>query len=204
MIASLAGRVQHIATGRAVIEVAGVGYEVFLSTDGLARLPEKGGEVFLHIHTHVREDALVLFGFPSAEEKEVFLLLKTVSGIGPKVALAMLGGMPVTELCQAIGGGDVRRLTSLPGIGKKTAERLCVELKDKVSHLGGTVAATPGTVVATSGGAVADALSALGNLGYSEPVARQALASVKRRLGDEAFAALAVEAMIREGLKALA
>ncbi len=105
MIASLAGRVQSIGGDRAVIEVAGVGYEVFLSSDSLSRMPEKGGEVFLHIHTHVREDALVLFGFLSAEEKELFLVLKTVSGIGPKLALGMLSGMRAGELRAGDRGG---------------------------------------------------------------------------------------------------
>ena len=206
MIATLSGRVQCMYRDRAVIDVGGVGYEVYLSTDGVARLPEKGAETFLHIHTHVREDAFILYGFMTEAEKELFLVLKTVSGIGPKVALAMLSGMPVGELCRAIGEGDVKRLTTLQGIGKKTAERICVELKDKLGHLatggGASVSIARGTAMV--GSAVMDALSALGNLGYSDPVAREALASVKKRLGDEEFARLRLEELIREGLKALA
>lgn len=206
MIASLSGRVQSIHPDRAVLDVGGVGYEVFLSADGVSRLPERGGKVFLHIHTHVREDALVLYGFPEEDEKELFLILKTVSGIGPRLALAMLSGMRVADLCQAIGENDVRRLTSLQGVGKKTAERLCVELKDKVSHLavGGAMRGGAGAVTQVSGSTVLDAVSALCNLGYSDPIAREALTAVKQRLGDEGFAALSVEEMIREGLKTLA
>jgi Holliday junction DNA helicase RuvA len=197
--------VQFIHPDRAVIDVGGVGYEVFLSADGISRLPERGAQVFLHIHTYVREDAFTLFGFPEEDEKELFLILKTVSGIGPRLALAILSGMRVPDLCQAIGESDVKRLTTLQGVGKRTAERLCVELKEKVSHLGGGVV-TKGTapVATVSGSTVMDAISALYNLGYADPIAREALTAVKKRLGDEAFAALSVGEMIREGLKALA
>jgi len=206
MIATLSGKVQSIHPDRAVIDVGGVGYEVFLSADGISRLPEPGGQAFLQIHTHVREDAFVLYGFAEEQEKELFLILKTVSGIGPRLALAMLSGMRVTDLCLAIGENDVKRLTTLQGVGKKTAERICVELKDKVSHLGGPVAGRGVVAVAAAvgGSTVMDAISALCNLGYADPVAREALTSVKRRLGDEGFASLSVEEMIREGLRALA
>ncbi|WP_163337969.1 Holliday junction branch migration protein RuvA [Desulfopila sp. IMCC35008] len=206
MIATLSGRVQGVQSDRVIVDVSGVGYEVFLSTESVTRLPEKGGETFLHIHTHVREDAFILYGFLAEEEKELFLILKTVSGIGPKLALAMLSGMAVGELCRAIGEGDLKLLTTLQGVGKKTAERICVELKDKVGHLadgasgGDALSANP----VVSGSAVMDALSALGNLGYSDPVAREALGSVKRQVGDEDFAKLTIEELIREGLKALA
>lgn len=206
MIATLSGKVQSLHPDRAVIDVGGLGYEVFLSADGVSRLPERGGQAFLYIHTHVREDAFILFGFPEEDEKELFLILKTVTGIGPKLALGMLSGMRVADLCQAICENDVKRLTTLQGVGKRTAERLCVELKDKVSHLGtggsGKVSLT--LPVAAGGSNVMDAISALCNLGYNDPVAREALTSVKRRLGDDVFAALSVEDMIREGLKALA
>ncbi|WP_136805085.1 Holliday junction branch migration protein RuvA [Desulfosediminicola flagellatus] len=206
MIATLTGVVQAIYTDRAVIDVRGVGYEVFLSADGVSRLPEKGGETFLHIHTNVREDAFVLFGFPEEDEKEMFLTLKTVSGIGPKLALGMLSGMRVADLSQAITEKDIKRLTTLQGVGKKTAERVCVELKDKVSGFtSGTVESAGRQAAAgVSGSNVMDAISALCNLGYNDPVAREALTSVKRQLGDDTFATLSVEEMIREGLKALA
>ena len=204
MIASLTGKIQAVYADRLVLEVGGVGYEVFLATDAIARLPGRGETVFLHIHTNVREDAIVLFGFPDEAEKELFLALKTVSGIGPKLALAALSGMRPGDLCQAIAAGDIKRLTTLPGIGKRTAERICVELKDKIASF----AAVPSReavlpqVLAT--GTAADALSALVNLGYADPVARQALAGARAVLGDEAFAALRLEEMIRAALRALA
>ncbi len=208
MIAALTGRVLSIGSEKAIVDVSGVGYEVFLTTEALSQLPEKGGEVFLHIHTQVREDAITLYGFPEEEEKEMFLTLKTVSGIGPKLALGVLSGMKVTELCSAIVEGDVKRLTTLQGVGKKTAERICVELKDKVAAIDSHVPAVTGSQLNVSGGAagsaVSDALSALSNLGYPEPVARQALVTVKKRMGDEVFASLGVEALLRETLRSLA
>jgi len=204
MIASLTGKIQAVYADRLVLDVGGVGYEVFLATDAIARLPGRGDTVFLHIHTNVREDAIVLFGFLDEAEKELFLALKTVSGIGPKLALAALSGMRLDDLCQAIAAGDVKRLTILPGIGKRTAERICVELKDKIVSFTAAPSrqATLPPAMATS--TVADTLSALVNLGYADPVARQALAETRARLGDEAFAALRVEEMIREALRALA
>lgn len=207
MIATLTGRVLIKGLDRAVVDVGGVGYEVIVSTDNAARLPETGEEIFLYIHTNVREDAITLFGFLEEQEKELFLILKTVSGIGPKLALAMLSGLRVSDICQAITGGDIKRLTTLPGVGKKTAERICVDLKDKVAHLSsGTVAMSFGgaDVAAAEGSPVADALSALTNLGYPGAVARGALGSVKKQLGEEEFNNLKVEVLIREALRALA
>jgi Holliday junction DNA helicase RuvA len=207
MIATLTGRILLKYPDRAVIDVGGVGYEVMLSTDGVSRLPERGGEVFLHIHTNVREDAITLFGFLDEQEKELFLLLRTVSGIGPKLALAILSGMPVESVCQAIVAGDIKRLSTLPGIGKRTAERLCVELKEKVAHLQhGAVPLPQGAreIIAAEGSTAADALSALTNLGYPDAVARVALTKVKTQLGDEAFAGLRLETLIREALRTLA
>lgn len=208
MIASLTGKIQHIGSDRCVVDVNGVGYEVFLSTEGLSRLPEKGGEVFLHIHTNVREDAFVLFGFNTRAEKEMFLTLKTVSGIGPKLSLAILSGMQVDALCQAISMEDVKSLTTISGVGKKTAERICMELKDKVGSLQSTISevAPPsaGTAAISGGNAVMDALSALVNLGYPDPLARETLAKVKKQVGDTVFTEMKVEELIREGLRTLA
>lgn len=205
MIASLTGKIQYIASDRCVVDVRGVGYEVFMSTEGLSRLPEKGEEVFFHIHTNVREDAIVLFGFGERLEKEMFLTLKTVSGIGPKLALAILSGMQLDSLSQAISSEDIKGLTTISGVGKKTAERLCVELKDKVADFRSTtstVSATATTLGSSSD--LTDALSALINLGYPDPVAREALGSVKKQIGDETFAKMKVEELIREGLRSLA
>jgi holliday junction DNA helicase RuvA len=207
MIATLSGKVLMKGTDRVVVDVAGVGYEVFLTSDGIARLPGKNEDTFLYIHTYVREDAFLLFGFLEEDEKEMFLILKTVSGIGPKLALAILSGMRVGELSSAIVTQDVKRLMGLPGVGKRTAERLCVELREKVGHLGTMEEAgmrPAGVMVAAAGSIVADVLSVLTNLGYADPQARQALTAVKRRVGDERFAAMTLEEMIKEGLRALA
>jgi holliday junction DNA helicase RuvA len=207
MIATLTGRVLAKSVDRAVVDVGGVGYEVFLSTDGVARMPEKGGEVFLYIHTNVREDAITLFGFLDEEEKELFLVLRTVTGIGPKSALTMLSGMRVAEICRAILDGDIKRLTMLPGVGKKTAERICVELKEKVAHLssGASAMSSQGMeVIVVAGSVAADALSALTNLGYPDSVARKALETVKKQQGEEAFAQMRIEILLREALRTLA
>lgn len=207
MIATLSGKLLLKYIDRIVVDVIGVGYEVFLTVDGLARLGDIGVELFLHIHTDVRDDAIVLYGFIDEEEKEMFLLLRTVSGIGPKLALAILSGMRVDELCRAIGGKEIKLLTSLQGVGKKTAERLCVELKEKVGHLSSpaTDEVTAGGYSAPASGSVMiDVLSALVNLGYPDPIARQALAAVKKRVGDEVFSNMALEEMLKEGLRSLA
>jgi len=206
MIATLSGKVLIKGLDRVVIDVSGVGYEVFLTTDALTRLPDSSEEIFLHIYTQVREDAIVLYGFLETEDKEMFLYLTSVSGIGPKLGLAALSGMRVAELCRAIAAGDIKLLTSLQGVGKKTAERICVELKDKVGDLaaGGDLVETAGDVAPGASSAVADVLSALGNLGYSDPVSRKSLTAVKRRLGDEAFYGLSVEELLRECLRSLA
>jgi holliday junction DNA helicase RuvA len=207
MIATLTGKILIKGTDRVVIDVAGVGYEVFLSSNGISRLPGKNEETFLHIHTHVREDAFLLYGFLEEEEKEMFLILKTVAGIGPRLALAILSGIRVGELCRAIGSQDLKRLTALPGVGKRTAERLCVELKEKIGHLATGeevgVRLTGGMPVG-QGSLISDVLSVLTNLGYSDPIARQALTTVKRRVGEERFGAMTLEEMIKEGLRALA
>jgi len=206
MIAALTGKVLHKGLDRVVIDVSGVGYEVFVTTDTLARLSEGSEDVFLRIYTQVREDAIVLYGFIEAEEKEMFLYLTSVSGVGPKLGLAALSGMRVDALCRAIAAGDIKLLTSLQGVGKKTAERICVELKDKVGDLavGEFAPVSGGDAAPATSSAVADVLSALGNLGYSDPVCRKALTSVKQRRGDETFYTLSVEDLLRECLRSMA
>ena len=206
MIATVSGRLQFLYSDRAIVDVKGVGYELLLSTDSLSRLGEVGDEVFLFVHTHVREDALHLFGFLEEEEKELFLLLIGVSGIGPKLAMAILSGMRVGTFCQAVVAKDVKGLTTIKGLGKKTAERICVELKDKLATFaadGNDISAM--TVVSAGASSVMlDVLSALINLGYPDPVARQALARVKRRVGEDVFSEMQLEEMLKEGLRALA
>ncbi len=202
-----AGKVFSKKMDRAIIDVSGVGYEVIVSTDTVARMVDVGEDILMHIHTNVREDALTLFGFLEEEEKDLFLILKTVSGIGPKLALAMLSGLRVSYLCQAITAGDIKTLTTLQGVGKKTAERMCLDLKEKVGHFTFEPSSATGTfspATSIAGSAVADALSALANLGYSGPAARETLTAVKKRVGKELFDEMSVEDLIREGLRAFA
>lgn len=208
MIAALSGVIFQKGSDRAIIDVSGVGYEVFLSTETLSKLPDKEAPISLHIHTHVREDAIVLYGFADQQEKEMYRILTSVSGVGPKLAMSILSGMPVDQLCRAISGKQIKLLTALQGVGKKTAERICVDLKDKVGHLfvdDGLVLQEGDAVSASTNSAVViDALSGLTNLGYSEPLCRQALTKVKQSSGDHAFFELTVEELIRHCLRVLA
>ncbi|HEX8894960.1 MAG TPA: Holliday junction branch migration protein RuvA, partial [Terriglobales bacterium] len=145
MIAHLRGRLIAKHPNQAIVEASGVGYDVAISVPTFSDLPAVGSEVALHIHTHVREDAIALFGFLRADEKRLFEKLITVSGIGPKLAITILSGMPTPEMVGAIRANDHARLTRIPGIGKKTAERMCVELRDKLEGFG-----APQPVVAVS------------------------------------------------------
>jgi Holliday junction DNA helicase RuvA len=176
MIAHLRGRLLAKHPNQAVVETGGVGYDVTISVPTFSDLPSVGSEVALHIHTHVREDLIALYGFLRPAEKQLFEKLITVSGIGPKLAITILSGMPADEMVSAIRGNDVARLTRIPGIGKKTAERMVLELRDKLPAEGkGEVAAAP-TISATE----EDVLSALTNLGYQRAAAERALQSVAR------------------------
>ena len=181
MIGFLRGVVVDRDVDTAVIDVGGVGYDVHLSLVSMGALPEDGAEVAIHTHTHVREDALQLFGFLDKAERVAFRILIGISGIGPRGAMHILGGISVPELCQAVLADDLARLKKLPGVGKKTAERLMVELRDKVDQLGATI---PVGVVLPAGGSVdpvlEDLRSALLNLGYRTGQVDKALA----KLGD--------------------
>jgi Holliday junction DNA helicase RuvA len=175
VIAWLRGKLVEKEPARVVIDVHGVGYEVFIPTTTFTAMPGPGSDVTLDIHTHVREDALALYGFSSRQERRVFERLITISGIGPRLAVTILSGGSVEGLVGAIRRGDLARLTSIPGVGKKTAERIVVELKDKLQDLS---AEAPKPVVET------DVLSALENLGYSRLSVE---AAVRRAVnGDEA------------------
>ena len=144
MIAHLRGKLLAKHPNQAVVETGGVGYDVTISVPTFSDLPGIGGEVALHIHTHVREDALALYGFLRSSEKVLFEKLITVSGIGPKLAITILSGMAADEMVNAIRGNDIARLTRIPGIGKKTAERMVLELRDKLAvEKHGEIAATP-------------------------------------------------------------
>jgi len=180
MIAHLRGRLLAKHPNQIVVETSGVGYEVNISVPTFSELPANGSEVALHIHTHVREDLIALYGFLRPAEKELFEKLMTVSGIGAKLAITILSGMAADEMAGAIRGNDVGRLTRIPGIGKKTAERMVLELRDKLPAAAGT-----STVAApVMSPAEEDVLSALVNLGYAPAAAEKALAgAVKSGVG---------------------
>src|SRR6201994_658226 len=172
MIAHLRGRLLSKNPNQAIVECAGVGYEVTISVTTFSALPAEGAEASLHIHTHVREDQIALFGFSETQEKRLFEKLLTISGIGPKLAITVLSGISADLLITAIRSGDHATLTRIPGIGKKTSERVVLELKDKLDDMTGIAPAQP---AAPSLGAVADdVLSALVNLGYPRPIAQKA------------------------------
>ena len=210
MIAALRGTVIQKSPTSAVIDVAGVGYEVLISLATYEALPDLGQETRLVVQTIVREDAIILYGFAAAEEKQLFLLLIAVSGIGPKLALALLGGLGAEGLRAAIMNRDLTRLTAAPGVGKKTAERICMELADKVGDLGALGVLGGGPVASGQGGAQApagpspqaDAASALVNLGYTEQQVWPVLRAIEKEAGKDA-AALAVEDWLRQALRRL-
>ncbi|MGA8271885.1 MAG: Holliday junction branch migration protein RuvA [Candidatus Sulfotelmatobacter sp.] len=194
MIAHLRGTLLSKHPNQAVVETAGVGYEINISVPTFSELPNKGTEVALHIHTHVREDLIALYGFLRPAEKQLFEKLITVSGIGPKLAITILSGMAANEMAGAIRGNDLARLTKIPGIGKKTAERMVLELRDKLPEAVGTF-----TVAAPAMNSMEeDVLSALLNLGYQRPAAEKALASATKNSKSGSF-----DAMFREALAGL-
>lgn len=205
MIYRLRGNIIQKKEGVVILDVNGVGYGLMVSGQSEKELPELEEEASLFVHTHVREDAIVLFGFAGEEEKELFLLLNTVSGVGPKLALSVLSGINGAELCQALVAKDFGRLTTISGVGKKTAQRLCMELGEKITKLGLNSDVSKGAVVAavSEGRGLGDAVSALVNLGYQEKLAWQALRSVQKD-DPEAAAKMSVEDLIRLGLKGLA
>jgi holliday junction DNA helicase RuvA len=173
MIAHLRGRLLSKTPNQAIVECNGVGYDVVISVATFSELPAEGAEAALFIHTHVREDQIALFGFADTQEKRLFERLLTISGIGPKLAITVLSGISSDRLVAAIRGGDHATLTKIPGIGKKTAERVVLELKDKLDDMAVPDLATPAG--AHHGPAADDALSALVNLGYPRPVAQKAI-----------------------------
>lgn len=182
MIGHLRGTVLEKHPNEVIVEAAGVGYEVQIPISTYTTLPAEGAPVSLRIHTHVREDALVLFGFATSEEKAVFEKLIAVSGIGPKLGITVLSGLPTPDLVAAIRMGDVARLVKIPGVGKKTAERMILELKDKLMVIG------PGSnVTATDTAGVGfsalerDVISALQNLGCSQAAAEAAVRKVNEK-----------------------
>jgi Holliday junction DNA helicase RuvA len=174
VIAHLRGQILSKTPNSVVVECGGVGYELAISVATFTELGAEGKEARLHVHTHVREDALALFGFAELDEKRLFERLLTISGIGPKLAITVLSGISAERLVGAIRAGDYATLTKIPGVGKKTAERVVLELKDKLDDMSGAAAATGGTSLGAVGD---DVLSALVNLGYPRAVAEKAVAA---------------------------
>jgi len=198
MIAMVRGILAYKSIDHVIIDVGGVGYRLFIPLSTFYSLPE-AGEINLFTHTHVREDALLLYGFLSLEEKNLFGILIGISGIGPKLAINILSHIPVVDLKRAIATGDINRLSGLPGIGKKTAERLVLELKDKVGSTDGLEQSTGVNPAsgASAGETINDVISALVNLGYKENQARKVLENMELAPG------LSMEETLKGALKVL-
>jgi holliday junction DNA helicase RuvA len=196
MIAFLRGRLLLKSPNQAIVECAGVGYDTTISVATFTALPPEGAEARLHIYTHVREDQIALFGFSEADEKRLFEKLLTISGIGPKLAITVLSGIDSARLVAAIRAADHATLTRIPGIGKKTAERVVLELKDKLDDM----AAAPAAAQTHYGPAGDDALSALVNLGYARPIAQRA---IETAIANEPAAAHDFEALFRAAMAAI-
>jgi|P827metagenome_2_1110787.scaffolds.fasta_scaffold00761_20 Holliday junction DNA helicase RuvA len=178
MIAYIRGTLAEKGPDRVVIEAGGVGYELLIPVSTFDRLPREGGEAKLLAWHCVREDDEMLFGFATKEEREMFLKLTQVSGVGPKIALAILSGSSIGELSLAIASGNAKRISSIKGVGKKTAEKICVELKDKVSALAALAANSRGGAGDSKAPVIRDAILALTSLGFSEEVANKMVSKV--------------------------
>jgi Holliday junction DNA helicase RuvA len=198
MITFLRGRLVDALPTQATIDVSGVGYEVLLPLSSFDKLPATGAEVHLLTHLVVREDAHVLYGFMSSQERDLFrLLIHNVSGIGPKIALNVLSGMNVTALRGAVATGDVKALAQISGVGRKTAERIVVELKDKIGAAGAWEASSAQRALSEPDRRLNDAALALVALGFKQPDAHEAARTAQAALGPKATA----EDLVRAGLK---
>jgi Holliday junction DNA helicase RuvA len=200
LIAQLSGKLIQKQPNNIVVDVSGVGYEVTIPLSTFYEMGEVGDPVTLRIHTHVREDSLQLFGFSTGREKELFLRLTSVSGIGPKLAITMLSGMAASELARAIRSNDLVRLTAIPGVGKKTAERVVVELRDKIAALSAEGDDAPFAIAAGTAAEDIreDTIAALMQLGYPKAVAERAVAAAVKEDGDAS-----IEAVLKRSLKRL-
>lgn len=190
MIAHITGKLIQKMPNVVIVDVGGVGYELTVPLSTFYDLGEPGTDATLRVYTHVREDALQLFGFRTEREKKLFLLLLSVSGIGPKLAITVLSGLSAEELIQAIRAGNLTKLVGIPGVGKKTAERMLLELKDKAAAIlpPGLEEHTTAGVIAQSGDAMReDVISALVNLGYQKALAEKAVAVVLKEMPDANF-----------------
>lgn len=199
MIAQIRGRLSVKEPHRIVVDVNGVGYLLFIPLSTFYRLPEVPGEVFLHTHTHVRDDAIQLFGFHTRDEQALFELLQGVAGIGPRLATNILSGISADELTSALSDGNLARLRAIPGVGKKLAERLVVELREKVTTLRLPQHAAPAAPAAPEDRAVDDVVSALVNLGCNRKEAAKAAEAARKELGPSAE----FETLIKTALRGL-
>jgi Holliday junction DNA helicase RuvA len=186
MIGSLRGKLIYKKPDNVIVEVSGVGYKVNVSLNTMSILPEEGNDIFMHIHTHVREDTLQLYGFTSEDEKKIFITLLGITGIGPKMALNILSGISYNDLINALETEDVAYLCRIPGLGKKTAHRLILELRGKLP-----------TVKETVDRVFEDTLSALLNLGYKKSIARESLEKAYKKGYND------IEGLLKEALKYL-
>ena len=200
MIAHIQGRLHFKSPENLIIDVDGSGYQVHLPLTPFYELPDIGNTVALHIHTHVREDALQLYGFQAQEEKALFVRLMGVAGIGPRLAVNILSGISPAELAECLGQGNLARLISIPGVGRKTAERIMVEMRDKLPALAADRDIALSVKSAADEAVMNDAVSALVNLGYKKGVARKAIDEAIKRLEGE----LNLESLLKESLRALA
>ncbi|MBW1976140.1 MAG: Holliday junction branch migration protein RuvA [Deltaproteobacteria bacterium] len=197
MIAYLRGLILHKSPEYMIVDVGGVGYQVYVSLNTFYELPDPGQEVNLYIYTHVREDSIQLYGFASKEEKATFIDLMTVSGVGPRMAIQILSGISPSELRRTVFDNDVKRLQKIPGVGKKTAERIILEMRHKLKRAG---AETAGDRFPSAEPSIwSDALSALVNLGYKPAEAQKSLSQARERLGDE----ITLENLLREALRTM-
>jgi Holliday junction DNA helicase RuvA len=204
MIAHLSGTLLAKHANTVILDVGGVGYEVTIPLSTFYDLEDAGANVALRIYTHVREDALQLFGFKTARERELFMRLISVSGIGPKLGITMLSGMSADEIIASIRTNNLARLTSIPGVGRKTAERLVIELRDKIAALSSPAleeefGAKAGASPSTEDAVREDALSALLNLEYPKAAAEKAITAAMQEGGE-----LSVEIILRRALRQLA
>jgi Holliday junction DNA helicase RuvA len=200
MIAHLQGLLHFKSPEYLVIDVDGIGYQVHVPLSTFYDLPQAGSTVSLHIHTHVREDALQLYGFQSPEEKALFVRLISISGIGPRLAVNILSGITPAELVESLSQNNLARLISIPGVGRKTAERIMVEMRDKVSTLALAHDVTSPVKTAADEAMIDDALSALLNLGYKKGVAQRAVENARHRLEGE----ITLESLLKEALREMA
>jgi len=200
MIALIRGRIAAKNPGSVIVDVGGLGYEVHIPLSSFYELPDEGKDVSLNVHTHVREDAITLFGFRTPDEKALFLLLMGVSGVGPKLALNIISGLPYDRLVDAIMRGDDALVTTIPGVGKKTSARIVLELREKAGSLNtGTAGAGPCSISGGPNRQRDEAVSALVNLGYKRNIAEDAVKKVCAADGE----GTPLEVLIKETLKVL-